>query len=57
MAVFSDFQAVTAAAARAQRPTSAWKLSLFQSSVRTANRLPARTMALAVSWAPCTPWL
>ncbi len=56
-ATFSDLHAVTAAAARAQRPTSARNVSLCQSSVSTLNRRPARTMALAVSCAPCTPWL
>ena len=57
MATLSRFHAVAAAAARAQRPTSSRNEALFQSSVSTANRLPALTMALAVSWAPCTPWL
>ena len=56
-ATLSDLHAVTAAAARAQRPTSARNVSLCQSSVSTLNRRPARTMALAVSCAPCTPWL
>ena len=57
IATFSDFHAVTAAAARAHRPTSARNESAFQSSVATANRRPARTIAFAVSCAPCTPWL
>jgi len=52
-----DIHAVTAAAARAHRPTSPRNRSLRQSSVSTANARPARTIALAVSWAPCTPWL
>ncbi len=56
-ATFSDRHAVTAAAARAQRPTSARNDSPCQSSVITENRRPARTIALAVSCAPCTPWL
>ena len=48
---------MTAAAARAHRPTAARNESARQSSVMTWNGRPARTIALAVSCAPWMPWL
>jgi hypothetical protein len=51
-ATLSERLAVTAAAARAQRPTSARNEPACQSSVITWNRRPARTIAFAVSRAP-----
>ncbi len=56
-ATFSVRQGVTAAAARAQRPTAARNASPPQCSVTTVNGRPARTIALAVSCAPWMPWL
>src|SRR5918992_751338 len=46
-----------AAAARPQRAPSSLNEGARQSSVTTWKGTPARTMAFAVSCAPCTPWL